>query len=1179
MFEKRLFSLVPEAIGHIVASVACKWLALVANVVVMWVLAGLLDAAFAAGTGMGAAAAVQALSQGVTLSVLAAAIAVRAAAIYLAQRCGDRAAFVATRKIRGLVYAKLCELGPSYAETTTTAEAVQTSVEGVSQLQVYFGGYLPQLFYSALAPLTLFALLVWQAGLPATLLLMCVPVIPISIMMVMKNAKKIGEAYWGSYVDLGGMFLEAVQGLTTLKVYQADGAWHGRINKEAERFRGATMRLLVMQLRSICVMDLVAYMGAAAGIIVAVLQLASGVITFGAAFLVVFLSQEFFLPMRRLGSLFHTAMNGMAASRRMFDILDTPAPARGNVEITGHGDVELSGVGYAYGDARVLADVTATVRAGSLVAVVGESGGGKSTLAAILAGRKCGYAGSVCIGGVELRDATAASLMRAVTLVPTNGYLFAGTLRENLLLAAPEAGDEVLWEALRRARVDGFVRASGGLGMAVSEGGGNLSGGQRQRVCMARALLHDSPVYVFDEATSNVDAASEAALTGVIEGLAGRHTVIVVAHRLETIRNASDILVMAGGRLVEQGTHDELLVRGGAYTRMWESQSSLAAYALAGDGGDDEAAMYAEQDEGAMAASVAGAAPASGDAAERGAGETPAPKRRSGFSVMARMMGLVRPLAGWLLLAVLLGSVGMLAAAAVPALGAVGLMAALGQDAGAPGVLAGACVACAICGVVRGPLHYGEQLCNHYIAFRLLAHIRDLVFGALRRLAPARFEGRGKGELVSLVTSDIELLEVFYAHTISPIAICIVCVAVVLALLGGVAPELSLVALASYAVLGVLVPLAASRACGGAGRASREAVGRMGAYVLDGLRGVSETIQYDGCAARQASLDALTDEMGAIDARLQRRQAATEAVADALVLLASLAMLGASLALAAAGRIDLAHAFVATFVFFSSFGPVMAVSRLGASLQATLASGARVLDLLDEEPQCPEVEDGVDVAFDGAALEGVGFTYGGAPVLAGIDCAFPVGSMTCVSGRSGSGKSTLLKLLMRFWDATEGVVSVSGVDVRRVNTASLRAAEAYMTQETHLFVGTLGDNLRVARADATTDELDAACEAASLATLVRRLPAGYDTPVAELGDSLSGGERQRIGLARVFLSDADFVLLDEPTSALDALNEAAVMRSVAALRAAGKTVVLVSHRASTCSFADRVVSVEDGRLS
>ena len=1179
MFEKRLFSLVPEAIGHIVASVACKWLALVANVVVMWVLAGLLDAAFAAGTGMGAAAAVQALSQGVTLSVLAAAIAVRAAAIYLAQRCGDRAAFVATRKIRGLVYAKLCELGPSYAETTTTAEAVQTSVEGVSQLQVYFGGYLPQLFYSALAPLTLFALLVWQAGLPATLLLMCVPVIPISIMMVMKNAKKIGEAYWGSYVDLGGMFLEAVQGLTTLKVYQADGAWHGRINDEAERFRGATMRLLVMQLRSICVMDLVVYMGAAAGIIVAVLQLASGAITFGAAFLVVFLSQEFFLPMRRLGSLFHTAMNGMAASRRMFDILDTPAPARGDVGITGHGDVELSGVGYAYGDARVLADVTATVRAGSLVAVVGESGGGKSTLAAILAGRKCGYAGSVCVGGVELRDATAASLMRAVTLVPTNGYLFAGTLRENLLLAAPEAGDEVLWEALRRARVDGFVRASGGLGMAVSEGGGNLSGGQRQRVCMARALLHDSPVYVFDEATSNVDAASEAALTGVIEGLAGQHTVIVVAHRLETIRNASDILVMAGGRLVEQGAHDELLARGGAYARMWESQSSLAAYALADDGGDADAAMYAEQGEGAVAASVAGAAPASGDAAERGAGETPAPRRRSGLSVMARMMGLVRPLAGWLLLAVLLGSVGMLAAAAVPALGAVGLVAALEQDAGAPGVLAGACIACAICGVVRGPLHYGEQLCNHYIAFRLLAHIRDLVFGALRRLAPARLEGRGKGELVSLVTSDIELLEVFYAHTISPIAICIVCVAVVLALLGGVAPELSLVALASYAVLGVLVPLAASRACGGAGRASREAVGRMGAYVLEGLRGVSETIQYGGCAARRASLDALTDEVGAIDARLQRRQAATEAVADALVLLASLAMLGASLALAAAGRIDLAHAFVATFAFFSSFGPVMAVSRLGASLQATLASGARVLDLLDEEPQCPEVKDGVDVAFDGAVLEGVGFTYGGAPVLAGIDCAFPAGSMTCVSGRSGSGKSTLLKLLMRFWDATEGVVSVSGVDVRRVNTASLRAAEAYMTQETHLFVGTLGDNLRVARADATTDELDAACEAASLATLVRRLSAGYDTPVAELGDSLSGGERQRIGLARVFLSDADFVLLDEPTSALDALNEAAVMRSVAALRAAGKTVVLVSHRASTCSFADRMVSVEDGRLS
>ena len=1222
MFDKRLFSLVPEALRYIVASVAFKWLALIANVVVMWSLAGLLGLglqafASAPGTALSATPALGlALSQ--MAPALVAAICVRAASIYLAQRMGDKAALVAMRRVRQAVYSKLTALGPAYAETVTTAEAVQTSVEGAAQLQVYFGGYLPQLFFSAVAPLTLFALLVGQATLPAALLIIMVPVIPGSIMAVMRNAKKIGEAYWGSYVDLGGMFLEAVQGLTTLKVYRADASWHERINKEAERFRVATMNLLVMQLRSIAVMDLTVYVGAALGIIVAVWQLASGAITFEAAFLIVFLSQEFFLPMRRLGSLFHAAMNGMAASRDMFQILDAPEAERGDSELDGRGDIELSGVGYAYGEERVLSDVSAVVRSGSLVAIVGESGGGKSTLAGIVSGRKGGYLGSVRIGGTELGDATAASLMRAVTLVPTNGYLFAGSLRENLLLAKPDATDDELWAALGRARVDAFVREEGGLGLALAEGGSNLSGGQRQRVCMARALLHDSPVYVFDEATSNVDSESESAIGEVIAGLAGRRTVLVVAHRLAAVMAADDILVMEGGRLVEEGSHEALLAAGGAYARMWRQQSSLAAFmakseasdaADAVSAGDGVAASARAVPAGAVPAGVAnvadGAVVADGAATVSGAGAaggSPVSRpRRSNLATMRRMMGIVRPLAGWLVLAVALGSVGMLAATFVPAFGAFGLMEAAGQETAL--TLTAALVLCAVCGVVRGPLHYGEQLCNHYIAFRLLAHVRDLVFGALRRLAPAKLEGRGKGDLVSLVTSDIELLEVFYAHTISPIAIAFVCVAVMEAFFLGISAELALVALVAYAVLGIVVPICASKACGAAGRASRDAVGRTGAYVLESLRGLAETIQYDGVAARERGLAALTDEAGSVDARLQRRQAASEAVADALVLVSSLVMLWRALALAESGALGFGQAFVAAFAFFSSFGAVMAVSRLGASLQATLASGARVLDLIDERPETPEVTDGVDVDFDGAVVRDVRFSYAGGLaagtavdgradasgasgdlILDGVSCDFPKGQIVCVSGRSGSGKSTLLKLLMRFWDATAGEVGVldataGEVDVRRVNTASLRANEAYMTQDTHLFVGTVGDNLRVARADATDGQLDEACAAASLTSLIERLPQGYDTPVAELGDSLSGGERQRIGLARVFLSDAPFVLLDEPTSALDALNEAAVMQAVSRLRDAGKTVVLVSHRASTCAFADRFYSVERGRLS
>lgn len=1188
MFEKRLFSLVPQATPYIMASVLFKWIALMANITVMWVLARILGGIVT--DGLSAALAVDALAQ--TALPLAAAIIVRAASIYLAQRAGDKAAFEAVRRVRSLVYDKLTALGPSYTETVPTAEAVQTSVEGATQLQVYFGGYLPQLFFAGLAPITLFVLLVGQAGLPAALLLACVPVIPISIMMVMRNAKKIGAEYWGSYVDLGGMFLEAVQGLTTLKVYQADRSWHERINAESERFRTATMRLLVMQLRSICVMDLVVYMGAALGIIVAVLQLATGKIGFEAAFLIVFLSQEFFLPMRRLGSLFHTAMNGMAASRRMFGILDTPEPERGDVELDGRGDIELAGVSYAYGDRTVLDSASATIAHGSLVALVGESGGGKSTLAGIIAGRKGAYRGSVRIGGVELRDVTAASLMRAVTLVPTNGYLFAGTLRDNLLLAQPNATDTELLRALDRTRVAAFVQANGGLDMVINEGGTNLSGGQRQRVCMARALLHDSPIYVFDEATSNVDAASEAAIGEVIASLAGGHTVIVVAHRLSTIVDADQILVLERGRIAEHGTHGELLATAGAYARMWNSQEQLSAYAYAEGDAEDAGAVEAVDGSAACTDGLNGAGSSSAAAAPD-SGRA----RRSAPSIMWRMMGLVRPLAGWLVLAVALGSIGMLTAAFVPAFGALGLMAALGRNALGLGLIA-ACAACAACGIARGPLHYGEQLCNHYIAFRLLAHIRDLVFGALRRLAPAKLEGRGKGELVSLVTSDIELLEVFYAHTISPIAIALVCTVAFEGFLLAVSPELAGIALVAYAVLGVLLPLASAKACGTTGRQSREGAGKLGAFVLDSLRGASETIQFAGGADRSRALGKLTEQVGAVDARLKRRQAASEAVADALILAANLVMLGRALQLVSAGTIDFAAAFVAVFTFVSSFGSVMAVSRLGASLQETLASGARVLDLLDERPQCAEVTDGQDVEFAGAAAEHVSFSYAGGVdeggagateqiandtaaslILDDVTCTFAPGTMTCIMGRSGSGKSTLLKLLMRFWDPTAGTIAVSNVDARRINTASLRDDEAYMTQDTHLFCGTVRENLLVAHANATDAELLDACRSASLTTLIDRLPRGLDTPVAELGDSLSGGERQRIGLARIFLNDAPFILLDEPTSALDALNEASVMKAVDELKRRGKTIVLVSHRASTCAFADFSLSVEHGRLS
>lgn len=1218
MFDPRLIRLAPQVAGAIIASIIARWIALLMNIAIIMALGDTAAALLEAGRGSLTAALTAPAALGAPLPLaLAFAIVVRSLAIAASQRAGDEAALAAKRAIRQRIYDKLSAMGPAYAERVSTAEAVQTSVEGAQQLEVYFGGYLPQLAYAVIAPITLFCALVGRAPLPALVLLVIVPLIPASIMVVMRRAKRAAGAYWESYVDLGGSFLEALQGLTTLKIYEADGRWHEWMNAESEGFRQATMRMLRVQLSSITVMDLVAFGGAAAGIVLAVLELAAGRIGFAAAFSVVFLSQEFFLPMRRLGSLFHTAMNGMSAARTMFKILDAPEPDRGGDKIAGAGDIVLEDVGYAYGERTVLSGVTCTIPARGLTAIVGGSGSGKSTLAGALSGRLAGYRGRLTVGGTEVRDAELGSLMRAVTLVPTNAHLFMGTLRENLLMAKPDATDEELMAALARARIDGFVRASGGLGMMVAEGASNLSGGQRQRIAVARALLADTPVYIFDEATSNVDAESERALNELMAELAGERTVIVIAHRLASIERADKILVIDGGRLAEEGTHAGLLARGGAYARLWESQAELEA-ALAGRAG---ARAEGARAEGA-GASCGGAAGVAGDAATEPAGAgsgaaaeasgaasgagtarpapapavapqagegasggraASAPTPRSGLSVMARMLALVGPLAPLLVLAVVLGSAGSLAATFVVGFGAFGLVAAAGRDLSIGVVLSAALVAA--CGAVRGPLHYGEQLCNHDIAFRLLAHIRDLVFAALRRLAPAKLEGRGRGDLISLITADIELLEVFFAHTISPVAIAVVTGAAMLAFIASFSPVLAALALAGYLLIGVVLPAVSARLCGQAGRASRDAAGAISALVLDSLRGLSESVQFGAVGARSRDLDRRTAEAAGVERALARRMAALEAAADALLLLVSLAMGTASVHLAAVETISIEAAFVCTFAYFSSFGPMLAVARLGTSLQATIASGARVLDLLDEAPEVEEISTGSGTelrpdAFTGASLADIDFTYGtGERVLADISLEIPRGLVTCVSGASGSGKSTLLKLLMRFWDAMEGMVRVSGEDVRGIETASLRSCEGYMTQDTHLFTGTLRDNLLIAREGADEDELWDACRAAALTELIERLPEGLDTPVAELGSSLSGGERQRLGLARVFLHDAPLILLDEPTSNLDALSEAAVMRSVARLKERGKTIVLVSHRASTVSFADRVVSVEDGRLS
>ena len=545
--------------------------------------------------------------------------------------------------------------------------------------------------------------------------------------------------------------------------------------------------------------------------------------------------------------------------------------------------------------------------------------------------------------------------------------------------------------------------------------------------------------------------------------------------------------------------------------------------------------------------------------------------KRSGLNVMARLIGLVRPMLGFMLLAIAMGLLGNLCATFITVFGGYAILNVLHPEWSMP--LGWLFAAVLLFALARGFLRYAEQSCNHFIAFKLLALIRDKVFGALRRLCPAKLEGKDKGDLISVITSDIELLEVFYAHTISPICIAFLFCLMMVLFIGRIHTALGVLALSAYAVVGIVIPLVTSKRSGDDGIQFRSSAGKLSAFVLDSLRGLPETVQYGQGRKRLAEMDAQTDALSQTEAHMKRTAGKNTAAVNTTILLFDLAMLFSSAKLA-----GFEGCLIATLAMMSSFGPVVSLAALGATLQNTFAAGNRVLDILDESPVAPDVTGKANVEFHGAAAENVSFSYGGEQILEDLSLSIPEGKVIGITGRSGSGKSTLLKLYMRFWPVTEGKVTVSGKSVDEINTENLRDMESFVTQQTHLFHDSIRKNLCIAKLDATEEEIIAACKKASVHDFIIGLPKGYDTEVGELGDTLSGGERQRLGLARAFLHNAPFLLLDEPTSNLDSLNEAVILKALQT-ECQDKTVILVSHRKSTIGIADTVYSVERGRLS
>ena len=1130
-------------------------------------------------------------------------------------------------------------------------------------IQSFFELFLPQLFYAILAPITLFAVIA-PINMPAAVtMLVCAPLIIIVTGIVSMTAARAFKKYWGRYTDMGAAFLDNLQGLETLKNFDADDRAAAEMDKKAEGFRVMTMRVLQIQLRSLTAMDIVAYGGAAAGIGVALWQyahtaaaaagasaagwspimlaahlpgafayLAYGLqylMPFGAGFpltlagllLIVLLSAEFFIPMRQLGSYFHVAMNGMTSTKRIFALLDTPEPAHGTATLPatagtdagtdagtkagtkadGGITVSFDHVGYSYDSADsgaavqqtnsapapALTDLTFTAYPGQLTAIVGISGSGKSTAAALLAGTLTGYQGSLTLNGVKVSDLSGETLARTITLIGASSHLFAGTLRENLLMALPDDGqngeaasdavDSRLWDALEQARIADFVRSQpDGLDMTIEPDAANLSVGQRQRIAIARALLHDSPVFVFDEATSSVDVESEELILATIRELVQSRskTVIMITHRMANAEHADQVVVLEHGKSVETGTHAELMAAGGVYAKLFTTQADIENF---GADHPQPASLTAS---------------ASGSGAAVGAAPAAAPAEMSTFQVIKRLLGEAKPLAGLMVAASTAGTIGHLAATFLPVFGIIAGFALAGNPVWGMSA-AGAITAMIVCAVLRGLTRYVEQYLNHNVAFHLLALFRSKAFAALRRLAPAKLAGKGKGDLIAMLTTDVELLEIFFAHTISPVAIAVTTTIVYAIVAATLSPWMALALIVSHLIIGIIVPRFFATGVRNLGPAIRGAAGELDNVMLDDMRGLDEIIRFGRGEDRAQAIEDRTRALWRDHAKLSRVNGRFAGVGGLLVALLTSAAAGIAINLAGVNLYDIPALVAAFALLASSFGPTLALAALPANLTQTFASARRLFGLMDEAPAV--VETGTaNSDYEGMRLDRVTFAYpgeGSEAILADFSLDVPQHGILGIQGPSGRGKSTMLKLLMRYWDPQRGQVTLSGTPLPQIDVHARRRIQAMMSQETHLFDGTIRENLLIAlpeseiRNGGAAGVLDArlreALAKASVLDLIDSLPDGLDTQVGELGDRLSEGERQRIGLARVFLRNADLVLFDEPTSRLDALNEAIILRSIHELSKSEQNadkgqdvaVVLVSHRESAMRVADAVLNL------
>jgi ATP-binding cassette subfamily C protein CydCD len=1078
-------------------------------------------------------------------------------------------------RLRARIYEQITALGPAHFTQARTGDVILSVVEGVQQLEVYFGQYLPQLFVSALTPLLIFAVvLAIDPPLAVVFLLAAVATFVLPTLWHGWDSRNSLERS-KAYKAYGAEFLDAIQGLRTLAAFGQSRSRAQLLEERGHSLFQATMWLLGTNTLARGISDVCIALGAAVALAVGVYRVQGGAMEMTALVVVLMLGVEIFRPLRELRVVLHQGMLGLSAAEGILQLLavqpqvtDLPSREAAGLNTAIQPALAFEHVTFSYPGGRrpALEGLSLRVAPGERVGVVGASGAGKSTISRLLLRFADPTTGRVTIGGRDLRDLSLRDLRRMIAVVSQDTYLFHGTVEDNLRMGRPDASQAELEAAARNANIHEAIAAlPQGYQTVVGERGVRLSGGQRQRIAIARALLRDAPILILDEALSSVDAESEATIQDALDRLMRGRTTLIFAHRLSSIIGADRILVLDEGRVAESGTHAVLMARDGVYRRLMAGQA----------GGETDGALH----DGVVAADHGVSPPR--DPVGGAGDEAPAvlPAAGPGWWEVGRILfALAAGYHARLVVTFVLG------VARVAALIGVGLLGALVVRAVSRGESARLLlVALLIVAPLAGVLHWIESWLAHDMAYRLLADMRMRFFRKLVALGPAYLSSRRTGDLLGVATHDIELIEYFFAHTITPGLVAVLVPAVVLTTLGVFGWPMALAVLPFLAYAALSPVLGRARIDRLSGRA-REASGELNAHAVDSVQGLAEIVAFQQEARRGDALAARARAYA--DARMPfladlARQSAMQDVATGL---GGLAVTIVGAALVASGRLEAAMLPLLTLLAMSAFVPVWEIAQVGRQLADTLAATRRV-HAVHGEPVL--IADGPGVVLPGPrreeaaaiALHDVTFTYPGRarPALSQVSFTVPAGATVALVGPSGAGKTTIASLLLRFWDPASGSITLAGHDLRAWSLDDLRRHIALVAQDTHLFNDTLGGNIRIARPEATDALVTAAIERASLAPLVRALPEGLETRVGERGLQLSGGQRQRVAIARAFLRDAPVLILDEATSHLDAVNEQVVQEALLSL-ARARTTIVIAHRLSTVRAADQIVVLDEGRV-